>query len=133
MLPKFPVGTQTGTSWPRRIFPRPHHLIIAGEIVNNLRGEATPVDGVGRRKAETRGFQPGVYGVIAEDLLDPVLGVVKIPPDRANPYVFSPLRDHLQALNPAHPFVGIKDENPHPRNIGESFQGRFAGIPGSGH
>ena len=71
--------------------------------------------------------------LVGKDFFDPGLGIVEIPFHGTGPDVHPSLGYHLQALDLAHPLVGLENEDPHAFDTGKSFQGGFARITRRGH
>ena len=106
---------------------------IGGEVIDDLRQEAAPVDGVGGGEEPAPRRQLRGKGRVAKDLLYAGLGVVKVAAHGADAHVVPGLGDHLQALDAGHAAVGVEDEDAGARHVPEALQGGLAGVAGGGH
>ena len=107
-------------------------IAVCREIVDNLRQQAAPVDGVGRGQEPAALRELGSKRLVAEDLLDAGLRVIKVAAHGADRDVIARLRDHLQALDLRHTAVGIEHEDLRARHVGKALQGRLAGVARGG-
>ena len=107
-----------------------HEICIGTEIINDLRHQPAPVDGIGRRQLYTLDGQLFIEGLVSKDLLDATLRIVEITTDSRNIDVAAFLRQHLQLLDPADTAFRIEYHDPNLRHIAEAFQCCLAGITG---
>lgn len=106
-----------------------HGVGIGFEIVDDLRYQAAPVDGVGRGKGPAESVEPFRQFLVVEDFLDAALGVVEVAFDAEDLRVAAGLGGHLEFLHVgADAVFGIKDDDFRAGHIGETFQGGFARI-----
>jgi len=70
-VPKVSGGDADQNGSPFRTFRR-RHVIVAREVVGDLRGQASPVDGVGGRKVKMKASQLPVEGESEKICLTPV-------------------------------------------------------------
>ena len=103
------------------------------EVVNDLRNQPSPVDGVCAGKANTALFKRFRHRRIGKNFFHTGLGVVKVSVHRVNMDVFSLLGRHLQALDLTGAGIGVKDRNLNVLKPGIARQSRLAGITGSRH
>ena len=95
----------------------------ADEIVNNLRQDAGPIDGIDARQAHFV-----AEGEIAEQVLDDPLAVVEIALDRQRMDVRLTDRRHLPALDVGYPSPRKEDEDLNLGLVGERLDCRCSGI-----
>ena len=107
-------------------------VAVRRKIVDGLRQQATPVDGVGRGQEPAALRELGGKRLVAEDLLDAGLRIVKVAAHGADCNVVARLRDHLQALDLRHAAVGVEHEDLRARHVGKTLQGRLAGVARGG-
>ena len=107
-------------------------VAVRREIVDDLRQQAAPVDGVGRGQEPAALRELGGKRLVTKDLLDTSLRVVKVAAHGADRDVIARLRDHLQALDLRHAAVGIEHEDLRARHVGKALQGRLAGVARGG-
>ena len=107
-------------------------VAVRREIVDDLRQQAAPVDGVGRGQEPAALRELGSKRLVTKDLLDAGLRVVKVAAHGADRDVIARLRDHLQALDLRHTAVGIEHEDLRARHVGKALQGRLAGVARGG-
>ena len=110
-----------------------HKAEIGIKIVDNLRNQPSPVDGVGAGKADISLFQLTGHGCVTENPLDTGLSIVKISVDSINRNVVPLLGGHLKALNLTGARVGIEHRNLDPFQSCVTGQSRFACVAGGGH
>jgi hypothetical protein len=96
MLPKLPEGTAKSTGLAVRL----RHGEITAEVVDDLRGDARPVDRIDRANPVA-----GLEGGIGRDGLHDVLAVVEDSFDRNIVDVRVLQRIHLRLLERAHPVL----------------------------
>ena len=108
-------------------------LGIGGHIVDDLRQNAAPVDGVGRGQEIAAARQLCPQSFIREDGLDTGLGVVEVAHHSAYIDVAALLGHHLQLLNLRDAVLGVEHHNPGAVHIAEALQGRLAGVAGGSH
>ena len=108
-------------------------IAVRREIIDDLRQQTPPVDGVGGGQKPAALRQRAGKCLVAEDLLDAGLRVVKVAAHRADRDIAAGLRDHLQALDLRHAAVGIKHEDLRARHIGEALQGCLSSIARGGN
>ena len=94
-------------------------LGISGEVIDDLRHEAAPVDGIGTGKADVPLGQSGRNGFITEDLLHAGLGVVEIAAHGINGDICTLLRGHLQTLDLAGAARGVEHGDLDARDVEE--------------
>ena len=106
------------------------HVGIGAAVVDDLRHETAPVDGVrgGEHESVFREFRAD--GLVGEDLLDAALGIVEVALDGADPDVGTLLGDHLEFLHGADTVSRIEDEDAGAGHVFEALQSRFAGVTG---
>ena len=78
MLPKLPVGTQMLIGSSVRDRARREQIAVRGEIVDDLRHKATPVDGVGAAEHDAPIGERLRGLAVGEDALHAGLRVVKV-------------------------------------------------------
>ena len=103
-------------------------LRIGGKVVDDLRYQATDVDGVGARKHRAGSLQTLGKLLIGKDALDGALGVVKVAADAADGDVIALLRGHLQILHAADFALGIKDGDARARGVGKAGECGLARV-----
>ena len=106
---------------------------VRGEVVGDLRHEASPVDGIGagERIALLRQL-PGKL-LVAKDALDARLRVVKVALYGADVDVIAFLRDHLQLLRGGDAVHGVEHAHLRALDVAEALQRGLAGVAGGGH
>ena len=103
------------------------------EIIDDLRHQAAPVDGVGAGEPDAPRFQLRRHIRVGKDALDAGLGIVKVAVHREHRHVIPLLGGHLQALDLAGASIGVEHRDLdalQPRIAGQS---RLAGIAGGRH
>ena len=110
-----------------------HQLAVGVEVVDDLRHEPAPVDGVGAGKLHAPLGQLLCHVRVAKDPLHAGLGVVKIALYRIDGHILTLLSGHLQALDFAGAVAGIKHSDGDARHVAIACKGCFAGVAGSGH
>ena len=108
-------------------------VAVGGNIVNHLRKDAPPIDGVGGGKEISPSGQLFPHGLVRENPLHTVLRVVKVTLDGAYTHVFSLLSRHLQLLNFADPVFRIEYQNLCLVHAREPLHGGLARIAGGCH
>ena len=111
-------------------FTGSHKIAVGGEIIDNLRQQTSPIDGVGAGEHHPTLLQFSFDSRIGENTLDTGLSVVKIALNGAYRNVLSLLHLHLTLLHFADTVFGIKHKNFGSRHIAESFQRSLTGITG---
>lgn len=109
--------------------PARQQLRIGGKVVDDLRYQATDIDGVGARKHRAGGLQTLGKLLIGKDALDGALSVVKVAADAADGDVVALLRGHLQVLDAADLALGIKDGDARARSVGKTGERGLAVSP----
>ena len=111
----------------------PNQIAVSGDVVDHLRQNTAPVDGIGGGQEESPPVQLRPDGFIGEDPLHAGLGIVKVADDRPDVHILSLLGHHLLLLYGGHAVLGIVDLNPGLWHVGKALHGRLAGIAGGGH
>ena len=106
---------------------------VGVEVVDDLRHEAAPVDGVGAGQADAALFQLGGDVGVGKDLLDAGLGIVKVALHGVDLHIFSLLGRHLQMLDLACAVVRVKYLNFNAVEVGVARQRGLAGVAGGCH
>ena len=101
---------------------------VGAEVVDDLRHEAAPVDGVGRREADALLGERFIECLVAEDLLDAALCVVKVARDGRDVDVLPLLREHLQLLDAADAALRVEDHDADLRHIAEALERCLARV-----
>ena len=114
-------------------FSRLEQLGISGEVIDDLRHEAAPVDGIGTGKADVPLGQSGRNGFITEDLLHAGLGVVEIAAHSINGDICTLLRGHLQTLDLAGAARGVEHGDLDARDVVVAVQRGLAGVAAGRH
>src|SRR5699024_9524425 len=109
---------------------RLQQLGVGGKVVDDLRRQPAPVDGVGAGQADVPLCQAGGDLLVGKDPLDAGLGVVKVAARRVHRHVGPLLGGHLQPLDLAGAAGGVKDGDLHPGDIVVAVQGGYHDIPG---
>ena len=122
MSPKLPVGTVKETR--RAGAPSGDR---AGEIIDDLRDDARPIDRIDARQA-----QRVAEGKIVEQAFEDGLAIVEIAFERDRVDVGFVDRRHLPALHVGDAAVRIEDEDVGLRLAAESLDRGGAGVAGSG-
>ena len=105
---------------------QPDQIGICLEIIDHLRRKPSDVDRIRGGQADS-----GVLRRTAgENLLHAGLGIVKIPPHRADADVAALLRDHLRLLHRRDALLRIEHQNPRPLDVAEAFERGLAGVAG---
>ena len=108
-------------------------VAVRREIVDDLRQQAAPVDEVGRGQEPAALRELGGKRLVAEDLLDAGLCIVKVAAHGADRNVIACLCGHLQTLDLRHAAVGVEHEDLRARHVGKALQGRLAGVARGGN
>ena len=108
-------------------------IAVRGEIVDDLRKKASPVDGIRAGKHHTIFRQGFLHRRVGKDALHAGLCIVEIALDGAHSDVFTLLGGHLGFLHRAHTVLRIEHHDLCPRHIAETLQSRLAGIAGGRH
>ena len=111
---------------------RLHEVGVRSIIIDDLRGEAADVDGVGRGQANALTLEQLILADGGEDFLHAGLRIVEVAAYRAHADVFARLRRHLRLLHGAHAAVGVEDDDLRARHIAEALHRRLAGVAGRG-
>ena len=91
-----------------------HELRIARDVVNDLRHQTAPVDGVGTREGDLVLLgKLRVEGYVAEDGLRARLAIVEVAAYAPDAHVVACLGSHLLELDVGHAAVGIHDADLH--------------------
>ena len=106
---------------------------IGAEVVDDLRHEPAPVDRICRRQLDVPSGKLLSKGLVAENLLDAVLRIVKIPLDRDDTDICALLRAHLQVLDLRHAARRIEHEDLDLIDIGKTFERRLARVARRGN
>ena len=106
---------------------------IGRHIVDNLGDQPPPVDRVGGREHLPVLPEFRLDRRVGKDGLDPALGVVEVPFDRADRDVFPFLGDHLELLHPADAVLRVEHQHPGAGDVRKAGQRRLAGVTGSGN
>ena len=112
---------------------RLEQLGISGEVIDDLRHEAAPVDGIGAGKADVPLGQFGRNGFIPEDLLHAGLGVVEVAAHSIDSDICTLLRGHLQALDLAGAARGVEHGDLDARDVVVAVQRGLAGVAAGRH
>ena len=113
--------------------PGPQQLRVGRKVVDDLRHQPPPVDGVGAGQADVPPRQLFGHGLVGKDPLDAGLGVVKVAPHRVDRHIGPLLGGHLQPLDLAGAAGGVKDRDLHPGHVVVAVQGGLAGVAAGGH
>ena len=108
-------------------------ICIGTKVVNNLRYQAAPVNGVGRGQRYTSLIQFFVKFLVAENRLNTALSIIKITLYSSNSYIISLLSYHLETLNTANTIFWIENNYLGLVYIPEPLQGCFASITRGGN
>ena len=101
---------------------------IGRYIVNNLRNQTTPVDGVGTGEAHATFLQSICYCFAGENLLHTALTVIEVALYSANRNIAAFLGYHLAFLHSTNAFFRIEDHDLCTRNIFKAFQCSLSSI-----
>ena len=124
ILPKFPVGTQRSTSSPGRIFAAGDEEGVSPDVINDLRGEAAPVDGIARRKLDRLSGQIVAQNGVEKQGFDSGLAVVEVAADGEHFGVRPVGRGHLEALDFADAAVRVEHDDGNAVDVLISLRGR---------
>ena len=108
-------------------------VAVGGEIINDLRQKAAPVNGVCAGEQHAVFIELFADFRICKNTLHAGLCVVKIALDCAHRNVFALLRVHLALLHGADALIRIKHENFGVGYVAEALQRRLTRITGGGH
>ena len=113
---------------------RRHEFGIAGDVIDHLRQQPPPVDGVGAGKGDAVLVQQ-LLGelLVGKGVLDAGLAVVEIAAHGPHLHVVSGGGDHLLALDVAHAAIGEQHPDGNAVYALETLQGGLAGVAGGGH
>ena len=107
---------------------------VGAHVVDDLRQQPAPVDGVGRAQGELVPLgQLGGEVAVVEDRLDRALAVVEVAAEAEHGEVVARLRDHLQLLQRRDAGVGVVDADAGVGAIGEAVERRHAGVAAGRH
>ena len=109
---------------------RIHKVEVRGEIVDDLRQQATPIDRVRTGEHLVVLRKLGLERGIGENFLHAGLCVVKVAVDSAHADVFALLRVHLALLHGADAVFGIEHDHLRARDVLKALERRLAGIAG---
>ena len=107
-----------------------HHVAVCGHIVDDLRQQATPVDGVRGAEHHVMLVQNRLRIGIGKDLLDRGLSVVEVAADSADIDVVALLRCHLVLLHGGYAVDRVKDDDLGMIDVLKALERRLAGIAG---
>ena len=116
----------------RRYFALLEHIAVSGKIIDYLRHEAPPVNGVRGRKSHAVLGELFAYLFVGEYRLDSGLCVVEVALYRADGDIAALLRGHLELLHGADALIGIEHENFRALNILEALESRLARVARGG-
>ena len=113
---------------------RSHEFGIAGDVIDHLRQQPPPVDGVGAGKGDAVLVQQ-LLGelLVGKGVLDAGLAVVESAAHGPHLHVVSGGGDHLLALDVAHAAIGEQHPDGNAVYALETLQGGLAGVAGGGH
>ena len=117
----------------QRDLPRLEKLGVGGKIIDDLRDQTAPVDGVGAGQADVPLCQLGSNGRVAEDPLHAGLGVVKVAVHCIDGDIIALLRGHLQALDLAGAARGEEHGDLDAGDVVVTIQRGLAGIAAGRH
>ena len=106
---------------------------IGVEVIDDLRHQSAPVDGVCTGQADAPLFQGRRHVGIGKDLLDAGLGIVKVAVHRIDMDVIALLGGHLQVLDLTGSGIGIEHRDLDAFQACITRQSRLAGIPRGCH
>ena len=101
---------------------------VCKNIVDDLRNKTSYVDRIGGGEGKAFFCHFFAKCLVAEDLLDFALGIVKIASNADNTGVVSLLGHHLALLNGRNAVLWIKDHDPGALDIRKACHGRLAGV-----
>ena len=108
-------------------------LGVGGKVVNDLRHQTAPVDGVCTGQADVPLCQLGSNGRVAKDLLHAGLGIIEVTAHSVDRHIFAFLGHHLQALDLTGAARGEEHRDLHTRDIVVAIQRGLAGIAAGRH
>ena len=108
-------------------------LGVGGKVVNDLRHQTAPVDGVCTGQADVPLCQLGSNGRVAKDLLHAGLGIIEVAAHSVDRHIFAFLGHHLQALDLTGAARGEEHRDLHTRDIMVAIQRSLAGIAAGRH
>ena len=108
-------------------------IAVGGDVVDDLRQDTAPVDGVGGGEKEPPPRQGIPQGRIGKEPFHPCLGVVKIAYHGTDAHVVSLLSLHLKLLDIGDAVLGIEHQDTGLIHVLEALQRGFAGVAGGGH
>ena len=113
---------------------RRHEFGIAGDVIDHLRQQPPPVDGVGAGKGDAVLVQQ-LLGelLVGKGVLDAGLAVVEIAAHGPHLHVVAGGGDHLLALDVAHAAIGEQHADGDAVYALETLQGGLASVAGGGH
>ena len=112
---------------------RLEQLGIGGKVIDDLRHQTAPVDGVGAGQADVPLGKLCCNGSVTKDLLHTGLCIIKVAAHSVHCHVGTLLRCHLQALDLAGTARGIEHCDLHARDIMVAVQSCLAGIAAGRH
>ena len=113
--------------------PHLEQLGVGGKVVNDLRHQTAPVDGVCTGQADVPLCQLGSNGRVAKDLLHAGLGIIEVAAHSVDRHIFAFLGHHLQALDLTGAARGEEHCDLHTRDIVVAIQRGLAGIAAGRH
>ena len=108
-------------------------VAVGGDVVDQLRQDAAPVDGVGGGQEVATLCQVGTELLVGEEDLHAGLGIVEVAVDRADTHVIALLGLHLELLDLGDAAGGIEDQDLGALHVLEALQSGLAGVAGGGH
>ena len=111
----------------------PQQVAVGRDIVDDLRQDPAPVDGVGRGEEVAPARQLPAEPLVGEEPLYAGLGVVEVAHHGGYPHVAPLLGYHLQLLDLGNPVLRVEHQNFSPGHILKALQGPFARVAGGGH
>ena len=105
-----------------------HEVAVCRDIVDDLRDEPTPVDGVGGGEEESVFIRALGEVCVRKDRLDAVLRVVEIAADCHDVHVIAAGRLHLPLLHQAHAVHRIEHGDLHAVDVLVAFKSRLSGV-----